>query len=77
MFGRQDSLFAARYECLQLAKLSYDDLITHGEKMNCDYERFKVYDFSSGQFKNLIFQYGLKSVEDAGIRLKLPSKTGI
>lgn len=74
IFGRQISLFNARYQCLQLSKSSGDDFYTYAGVVNQKCEEFKLNEVTSDQFKCLMYVCGLKSHRDADIRTTLLSR---
>lgn len=55
MFGRQTTLFNARYQCLSVTKKSYDDFVTYAGTVNKHCENFKLSTLTSDQFKCLIW----------------------
>ncbi|XP_039453069.1 uncharacterized protein K02A2.6-like [Culex pipiens pallens] len=74
LFGRQKSVFHARYQCLQYAKNDADDFTTYAATVNKHCEAFQLSKLSSDQFKALRFVCGLQSPRDADIRARLISK---
>lgn len=74
MFGRQTTLFNARYQCLSVTKKSYDDFVTYAGIVNKHCENFKLSTLTADQFKSLIFVCGLQSSHDSDIRTTLLSK---
>ncbi|EDS29712.1 conserved hypothetical protein [Culex quinquefasciatus] len=74
LFGRQKSVFHARYQCLQYAKNDADDFTTYAATVNKHCEAFQLSKLSSDQFKALRFVCGLQSSRDADIRARLISK---
>ncbi|XP_038106182.1 uncharacterized protein K02A2.6-like [Culex quinquefasciatus] len=74
LFGRQTSLFHARYQCLQYAKNEADDFSSYAASVNRHCEAFQLKKLSSDQFKALRFVCGLQSPRDAEIRTRLISK---
>lgn len=74
LFGRQTSLFNARYQCLQYAKNDADDFSSYAASVNKHCEAFQLSKLSNDQFKALRFVCGLQSPRDADIRTRLISK---
>ncbi|KFD67385.1 hypothetical protein M514_20421 [Trichuris suis] len=74
MFGRQRSLFSARYQCLKLAKRDCDDFITYAGMVNRECDQFQLNALTEDQFKCLVFVSGLQSAIDSEIRLRLLNK---
>ncbi|XP_062535370.1 uncharacterized protein K02A2.6-like [Armigeres subalbatus] len=74
IFGRQISVFNARYQCLQLSKNSSDDVYTYAGIVNQKCEEFKLNEVTPDQFKCLMYVCGLKSHRDADIRTTLLSQ---
>ena len=71
LFGRQKSLFNARYQCLQYVKNDADDFTSYAASINKNCEAFQLAKLSSDQFKTLRFVCGLQSPRDAEIRTRL------
>ncbi|XP_062556637.1 uncharacterized protein K02A2.6-like [Armigeres subalbatus] len=74
IFGRQISVFNARYQCLQLSKNSSDDFYTYAGIVNQKCEEFKLNEVTPDQLKCLMYVCGLKSHRDADIRTTLLSR---
>ncbi|XP_055612005.1 uncharacterized protein K02A2.6-like [Uranotaenia lowii] len=74
LFGRQKSLFNARYQCLQYKKDDADDFTAYAASINKNCEAFQLNRLTSDQFKALRFVCGLQSPRDADIRTRLISK---
>lgn len=74
MFGRQTTLFNARYQCLSVTKKSFDDFVTYAGIVNKNCENFKLNTLTPDEFKSLIFVCGLQSSHDSDIRTRLLSK---
>ena len=71
--GKNMSLFARRYRCLQIEKSSCDDYIAYAGLVNKQCEEFQLTTLSADHLKCLIFVCGLKSSHEADIRTKLLS----
>lgn len=74
LFGRQKSLFNARYQCLQYVKNDADDFSSYAASVNKHCEAFQMEKLSSDQFKTLRFVCGLQSPRDSDIRTRLIGK---
>ncbi|XP_055622834.1 uncharacterized protein K02A2.6-like [Toxorhynchites rutilus septentrionalis] len=74
LFGRQKSLFNARYQCLQYVKNEVDDFSSYSASVNKHCEAFQIGKLSSDQFKTLRFVCGLQSPRDSDIRTRLIGK---
>ncbi|XP_055645146.1 uncharacterized protein K02A2.6-like [Toxorhynchites rutilus septentrionalis] len=74
LFGRQKSLFNARYQCLQYVKNEVDDFSSYSASVNKHCEAFQIEKLSSDQFKTLRFVCGLQSPRDSDIRTRLIGK---
>lgn len=74
IFGRQTSLFNARYQCLQMSKNQNDDFFTYAGIVNQKCENFKLAEITPAQFKCLMFVCGLNSHRDADVRTTLLSR---
>lgn len=71
LFGRQKSIFHARYQCLLYFKNEADDFTSYAAMVNKHCEAFQLSKLSSDQFKALRFICGLQSTRDADIRARL------
>lgn len=74
LFGRQKSVFHARYQCLQYSKSDADDFTSYAAMVNKHCEAFQLSKLTPDQFKALRFVCGLQSPRDADIRARLISK---
>lgn len=73
-FGKQETLFNLRFQCLQMSKSDNVDFVTHAANVNRRCEDFKINKITSEQFKCLIFVSSLKSARDSEIRTRLLTK---
>ena len=74
IFGKQESIFHKRYNCLQLKKNDSDDFLSYSGMVNRQCENFQLSSLTENQFKCLIFIAGLNSPNDTEIRTKLLAK---
>lgn len=74
IFGSSTSLFAIRYNCLQLKKNETDDFLTYAGNVNRQCENFKISTIESDEFKSLMFICGLSRPNDSDIRTRLLAK---
>ncbi|XP_037810025.1 uncharacterized protein K02A2.6-like [Lucilia sericata] len=70
MYGIQDSIFSIRYKCLQTVKMSHEDLISYGARVNKLCENFKLSEMNADEFKCLVFVCGLQSNADSDVRMR-------
>ena len=71
IFGDSCSLFNARFQCLQIVKRESDDFVTYAGLVNRECDRFQLGSLTADQFRCLIFLCGLKSPNDADLRMRL------
>ncbi|XP_055529709.1 uncharacterized protein K02A2.6-like [Wyeomyia smithii] len=74
LFGATVSIFRRRYNCLQTTKEDGDDYLAYSCKVNKACVDFKLSELTEEQFKCLIYVCGLKSKQEAEIRMRLISK---
>lgn len=74
LFGATVSTFRRRYNCLQTTKEDGDDYLTYSCKVNKACVDFKLSELTEEQFKCLIYVCGLKSKQEAEIRMRLINK---
>ncbi|XP_037820141.1 uncharacterized protein K02A2.6-like [Lucilia sericata] len=70
MYGIQDSIFSIRYKCLQTVKMSHEDLISYGARVNKLCENFKLSEMNADEFKCLVFVCGLQSNAYSDVRMR-------
>ncbi|KAI8120068.1 hypothetical protein CVS40_8616 [Lucilia cuprina] len=71
IFGRKESLFSARINCLQFTKSCGIDFVTYGAMVNRNCDNFEFGKLKENHFKCLMFLRGLQSAEDTDIRARL------
>lgn len=74
LFGATVSIFRRRYNCLQRTKEDSEDYLAYSCKVNKSCVDFKLSELTEEQFKCLTFVCGLKSKQDAEIRMRLINK---
>ncbi|XP_055522549.1 uncharacterized protein K02A2.6-like [Wyeomyia smithii] len=74
LFGATVSIFRRRYNCLQTTKEDGDDYLAYSCKVNKACVYFKLSELTEEQFKCLIHVCGLKSKQEAEIRMRLINK---
>lgn len=74
IFGESKSTFQKRYDCLNVEKLSTEDFVTYGARVNRLCEEFLIATITPDEFKTLMFTIGLKSDTEADIRTRILSK---
>lgn len=74
IFGRKESTFSLRYQCLKLEKLDGEDYAEYAARVNLRCEKFDVAHLTPEDFKVLMFVRGLKSQQDAQALAKLLGK---
>ncbi|XP_065079965.1 uncharacterized protein K02A2.6-like, partial [Ochlerotatus camptorhynchus] len=74
LFGATVSTFRRRYNCLQTTKEDSDDYLAYSCKVNKTCVDFKLSELTEEQFKCLIYVCGLKSKQEAEIRMRLINK---
>lgn len=74
LFGATVSTFRRRYNCLQTTKEDGDDYLAYSCKVNKACVDFKLSELTEEQFKCLIYVCGLKSKQEAEIRMRLINK---
>ncbi|XP_062538974.1 uncharacterized protein K02A2.6-like [Armigeres subalbatus] len=74
LFGATVSIFRRRYNCLQTTKEDSEDYLAYSCKVNKCCVDFKLSELTEEQFKCLTFVCGLKSKQDAEIRMRLINK---
>ena len=71
IFGRQQSILNARYQCMKLLKTDSEDIIAYSSRVNKCCESFELEKLTKDQFKRLIFVCGLQSSNDIEIRNRM------
>ncbi|XP_055588819.1 uncharacterized protein K02A2.6-like [Uranotaenia lowii] len=74
LFGASVSIFRRRYNCLQTTKEDSEDYLAYSCRVNKSCVDFKLTELTEDQFKVLTFVCGLKSKQDAEIRMRLINK---
>lgn len=74
IFGRKESLFALRYQCLKLEKEDIEDYAEYAARVNLKCEKFDVAHLTPEDFKVLMFVKGLKTAKDGHALAKLLAK---
>ncbi|XP_055622934.1 uncharacterized protein K02A2.6-like [Toxorhynchites rutilus septentrionalis] len=74
LFGAFTSIFRRRYNCLQTTKEDSEDYLAYSCRVNKSCVDFKLSELTEEQFKCLTFVCGLKSKQDAEIRMRLINK---
>lgn len=71
LFGKTESLFAKRFNCLQLVKDPSEDYASHAARVNRMCELAQLKTLSEDQFKCLIYILSLKDPASSDVRLRL------
>ncbi|XP_058449437.1 uncharacterized protein K02A2.6-like [Malaya genurostris] len=71
LFGAAVSIFRRRYHCFQATKEDSDDYLAYSCKVNKACVDFRLSELTEEQFKCFILVSGLKSKDDAEIRIRL------
>ncbi|XP_053691514.1 uncharacterized protein K02A2.6-like [Sabethes cyaneus] len=74
LFGASTSIFRRRYNCLQTTKEDSEDYLAYSCRVNKSCVDFKLSEVTEEQFKCPTFVCGLKSKQDAEIRMRLINK---
>jgi transposase InsO family protein len=74
IFGRKQSLFALRYECMKIEKEEIESYAEFGARVNLHCEKFDVPHITADDFKVLIFVKGLHNAQDSAALAKLLGK---
>lgn len=74
IFGRQETEFSRRYDCLNTTKRDDMDILTYYNLINKSCEKFDITNVTVEQFKCLMFVMGLKSSTEKDIRARLLMK---
>ncbi|XP_055604794.1 uncharacterized protein LOC129753027 [Uranotaenia lowii] len=74
LFGATVSTFRRRYNCFQTTKDPGEDYLAYSCRVNKACVDFKLSELTEEQFKCLTFVCGLKSNQDAEIRMRLINK---
>ncbi|XGW20243.1 hypothetical protein V3C99_003783, partial [Haemonchus contortus] len=69
LFDHKTSLFTTRYQCLKLEKNDAEDYLTYTGRVNEFCEKAKIHELNSDGIKCLLWNFGLKSQQEADIRL--------
>ncbi|XGW20242.1 hypothetical protein V3C99_003783, partial [Haemonchus contortus] len=71
LFDHKTSLFTTRYQCLKLEKNDAEDYLTYTGRVNEFCEKAKIHELNSDGIKCLLWNFGLKSQQEADIRQRL------
>ncbi|XP_055714735.1 uncharacterized protein K02A2.6-like [Phlebotomus papatasi] len=71
LFGPEESLFRARYNCITTTKRDSDDYVTYAALVNDRCEKFITGTLSNDAFKALIYLVGLRSEKESSLRTRL------
>jgi hypothetical protein len=74
IFGRKDSLFPLRNQCLKVTKDESESYADFGARVNLKCEKFDTASLIADDFKVLMFVKGLQSTKDSSAILKLLTK---
>jgi hypothetical protein len=74
IFGRKDSLFSFRYQCLQVTKEDSESYEDYTACVNLKCVKFDIANVTPEDFKVLIFVKGLQSTQDSSALSKMLMK---